>query len=200
MPDQIDAIDRTVGGPARTFIVHVEDKPGVLDRVASMFRRRTYNIESLVVGPTERPGISQMTIVCRVDDKRAHLVEANLYKLVNVLRVRDVTDEPTVRRDLALIKVRADQAKRAEILQIADVFRARVIDVAPEALIVEITGNDQKIQSLADVLAPFGILEMARTGAVAMTRGHSALSEEDILGKQLPDALIPERVDPLLRS
>ena len=188
MPDQMDAIDRSVRRPARTFIVHVEDKPGVLDRVASMFRRRSYNIESLVVGPTDRAGVSQMTIVCGVDARRAHLVEANLYKLVNVLRVEDITDEPAVRRDLALIKVRADHDKRAEILQITDVFRARVVDVAPEALIVEITGNDQKIQSLVDVLAPFGILEMARTGVVAMTRAQRALTEQDILGEPLTAA------------
>lgn len=154
----------------RTFVVLVEDKPGVLDRVASLFRRRVYNIESLAVGHTDRPGVSHITIVVNADDRTARLVEANLYKLVNVLEVRDVSNVPSVVRDLALIKVRADHANRAEVMQVAEVFRARVVDVSPEALIFEITGTEDKIESLVDVLSPYGILEMARTGVVAMAR------------------------------
>ncbi|HEU4611494.1 MAG TPA: acetolactate synthase small subunit [Kofleriaceae bacterium] len=158
----------------RTFIMHVEDLPGVLNRVTSLFRRRNYNIESLAVGRTEVPGVSRMTVVMQADDDDARRIEANLYKLVNVLRVEDTTWRPTVTRELALIKVRADQSTRAHVLQLAEVFRARVIDVAPEALIFEITGTRDKIDGLVDVLAPFGILELVRTGAVAMVRSAEA--------------------------
>jgi len=158
---------------ARTFVVLVEDKPGVLDRVASLFRRRAYNIESLAVGHTDREGVSHVTIVMNADDRTARLVEANLYKLVNVLDVQDVSNVPAVTRDLALIKVRADHERRSEVLQIAEVFRARVVDVSPEALIFEITGTEEKLNGLVDVLRPFGILELARTGRVAMARATS---------------------------
>lgn len=154
-----------------TFVVYVEDKPGVLNRVASLFRRRAFNIESLTVGPTDRPGISRMTIAMQADEVVARIVEANLYKLVNVLRVEDVTHTPSVMRDLALIKVKADSSVRTQVLQMCEVFRARAVDVTPEALIVEITGTEEKIESLCEVLRPFGILEMVRTGRVAMTRG-----------------------------
>jgi acetolactate synthase-1/3 small subunit len=160
---------------ARTFVVLVEDVPGVLDRVASLFRRRSYNIESLAVGHTDRSGVSHITIVMNADERIAKLVEANLYKLVNVLDVQDVSDQPSVVRDLALVKVRADQAKRSEIMQIADIFRARVVDVSPEALIFEITGTEDKIEGLIDILRPYGILEMARTGVVAMARAAEPL-------------------------
>jgi len=154
----------------RTFVVLVEDRPGVLDRVASLFRRRGYNIESLAVGHTDKPGVSHITVVMNADDRVARLVEANLYKLVNVLDVQDVSNAPSVTRDLALIKVRAGHDRRAEVLQVAEVFRARVVDVSPEALIFEITGTEEKINSLVDVLRPFGILELARSGRVAMVR------------------------------
>ncbi len=154
----------------RTFVVLVDDKPGVLDRVASLFRRRGYNIESLAVGHTDKPGVSHITVVMNADDRIARLVEANLYKLVNVLDVQDVSNVPSVTRDLALIKVRAGHDRRAEVLQVAEVFRARVVDVSPEALIFEITGTEDKINSLVDVLRPFGILGLARTGRVAMVR------------------------------
>lgn len=160
----------------RTFAVYVEDKPGVLNRVASLFRRRAFNIESLTVGPTDEKGVSRMTIVIEADDKIAWRVEANLYKMVNVLRVEDLTRVPAVSRDLALIKVRADSETRAQILQICDVFRARAVDVHSDALIVEITGTADKIEGLMDVLRPFGILEMVHTGLVAMARGANVPS------------------------
>ncbi len=160
----------------RTFVVLVEDVPGVLDRVASLFRRRAYNIESLSVGHTDRTGVSHITVVIDADDRTAALVEANLYKVATVLEVRDVSNLPSVVRDLALIKVRADHKNRSEILQVAEVFRARVVDVSPEALIFEITGSEDKIESLVDVLRPFGILEMARTGVVAMARAMEPVS------------------------
>jgi acetolactate synthase I/III small subunit len=157
--------------PQHIFVAYVEDKPGVLNRVASLFRRRAFNIESLTVGPTEQPGISRMTIVVETDDAGARRVEANLYKLVNVLRVQTATDVPAVIREMALIKVAAEGASRAQVLQLVDVFRARVVDVTNASLIVEITGPPDKIAGLVDVLQPFGILEMARTGRVAMLRG-----------------------------
>lgn len=156
---------------ARTFVAYVEDKPGVLNRVASLFRRRSFNIESLSVGGTHEVGVSRMTIVVLADDDTAKRIEANLYKLVNVLRVHDITETPSVVRELTLIKVNADTTQRAQVLQICDVFRARVVDVAPDSLIVEITGTQDKIEGLVSVLKPFGIAEMVRTGAIAMARG-----------------------------
>ncbi|MDX1600188.1 MAG: acetolactate synthase small subunit [Anaerolineales bacterium] len=154
-----------------TFAAIVEDKPGVLNRVASLFRRRGFNIHSLSVGPTDQPGVSRMTLVVRTDKNSARHVEANLYKLVNVLKVEDLTYRPSVSREMALIKVGASGEQRAEIMQICEVFRARVVDVAKEALIVEITGDESKIKGLLEVLEPFGVIEMARTGSVALTRG-----------------------------
>jgi acetolactate synthase-1/3 small subunit len=161
-----------------TFVAYVEDVPGVLNRVASLFRRRGYNIESLTVGHTETEGVSRMTIVLEADDTTARLLEANLYKLVNVIRVQDVTYLPAVTRDLALIKVRAPADIRPQVLQICEVFRARVVDVDPEALMIEITGTEDKIHGLVEVLEPFGILEMVRTGQIAMTRGAGAIRVE----------------------
>ncbi len=155
----------------RTFVVHVENKPGVLNRVASLFRRRSFNIDSLNVGTTHEPGVSRMTIVCQADDDTAKRIEANLYKLVNCLRVDEITDVPSVGRNLALIKVGVDAERRAEVLQLCDVFRARPIDVGPESVVVEITGAPDKIEGLVEVLRPFGVLEMVQTGTVAMARG-----------------------------
>jgi acetolactate synthase-1/3 small subunit len=161
-----------------TFVAYVEDLPGVLNRVASLFRRRGFNIESLTVGHTEQPGVSRMTIVVDTDEFGARRVEANLYKLVNVLRVEDVTSTAAVVRDLALIKVGADGANRAQVMQLCDVFRARVVDVANDSLIIEITGTVDKIDGLVDVLRPFGIIEMVRTGIVAMRRGSAAVAAD----------------------
>ncbi len=156
-----------------TIIALVENKPGVLNRVASLFRRRNFNIESLAVGTTEDPKVSRMTIVVDSQELDARKVEANLYKLVNVIDVQDVSAQPAVIRDLALIKVKATPEKRAEIANLADIFRARIIDVAPESVIVESTGTEDKIESLLELLKPHGILEMVRTGQVAMTRGEA---------------------------
>ncbi len=156
----------------QTLIALVEDKPGVLNRVASLFRRRNFNIESLAVGHSETPGISRMTIVTDEEELlRRNVVRENLFRLINVIEVDDVTDQPTVVRETALIKVRANATKRAEIMNIADIYRARIVDVATESLIVEITGDADKINSMTDLLKPFGIIETARTGALAMTRG-----------------------------
>ena len=154
-----------------TFIVHVEDQPGVLTRVTSLVRRRGFNIESLTVGRTERRGVSRMTIVMDVDDAAVARIEANLYKLVHVITVENVTPLPSVFRDLAMIKVAATEASRGAIMQLVDVFRARVVDVSPDSLIIEITGTEDKIDGLVEMLKPYGVLEMARTGRVAMSRG-----------------------------
>jgi acetolactate synthase I/III small subunit len=155
----------------RTFVAYVEDRPGVLNRIASLFRRRNYNIVSLNVGRTHEPGISRMTFRVEADDDMALRIEANLYKLVNVLSIEDITQKPSVARDLVLIKVTVGPERRAEVLQLCEVFRARAVDVGPDTLIVETTGTQDKIDGLVAILSPFGIAEMVQTGTVAMTRG-----------------------------
>lgn len=159
-----------------TFIALVDNKPGVLNRVASLFRRRNFNIESLAAGRTEKPEISRMTVVvdCPNGDVDAHKLEANLYKLVNVIDVQDVTHQPAVTRDLALIKVKVDPEHRAEVNGLAQIFRARIVDVAVDSVIIEITGTEDKIEGMVELLRPIGIVEMVRTGQVAMTRGLNA--------------------------
>lgn len=156
-----------------TFAVYVDNKPGVLNRVASLFRRRAFNIESLTVGHTEQPGISRMTVVVDTDEYGARRLEAHLYKLVPVKRVDDITAAPSIARDLALIKVAADASDRAHVMQLVEVYRARVVDVSPESLVIETTGTEDKIDSLLEVLRPYGILEMVRTGRVSLTRGSA---------------------------
>ena len=151
----------------------VENKPGVLNRVASLFRRRKFNIESLNVGRTELDDISRMTIVMDSQAVDARTVEANLYKLVNVIDVQDLTNQPSVVRDLALIKVKASPETRGEVASLAAIFRAKIVDVAPETVVVEITGTEDKIESLIELLRPIGIEELVRTGQVAMMRGSS---------------------------
>ena len=155
----------------QTLVALVENKPGVLNRVASLFRRRNFNIDSLNVGRTDDPNISRMTIVVDSGEEEARLVEANLYRLVNVIDVQDVTAEPAVLRELALIKVDAPADRRAEIVSLATIFRAAVVDVADNCLIVQLAGTPTKIDSLIEMLRPVGIIELLRTGRVAMTRG-----------------------------
>jgi len=157
-----------------TYVVYVENKPGVLTRVASLFRRRAFNIDSLTVGRTEKPEVSRMTITVDADHDQARRIEANLYKLVNVLLVENITNEPAIVRDLAMIKVAATHEARSHVLELASVFRARVVDVAPDSLTIEITGGEDKIDGLLEVLRPYGVLEMVRTGIVAMRRGKSS--------------------------
>jgi len=159
-----------------TFAIYVENKPGVLTRVSSLFRRRAFNIESLTVGHTENPGVSRMTVAVDADELSARRIEAHIYKLVNVLRVENITAAPAVFRDLAMIKVAATAESRTHIMQLVDVFRARVVDVAPDSLIIEITGTEDKIDGLLEVLRPYGVLEMVRTGRVAMARGLRSAS------------------------
>ncbi len=158
-----------------TFVALVEDKPGVLNRVVSVFRRRTFNIESLTVGQTHTAGISRMTIVVDSDKTDVDRVMPYLYKLINVLQVEDLTYEPHVNRDLAMVKVNTTPENRVDVMKLAEVFRARVVDVANNSLIVEITGDEEKINGFVEVLRPYGINEMVRTGVVAMERGTSSI-------------------------
>jgi len=155
----------------QTIIALVENKPGVLNRVASLFRRRNFNIDSLNVGGTENPGMSRMTIVVDSQDISARQVEANLYKLVNVVDVQDVTNQQALLRELALIKVWSEPSQRPEIVNLAGVFGAKIVDVCPESIVVQITSGEEKVNSLIELLRPFGIAEMVRTGHVAMMRG-----------------------------
>jgi acetolactate synthase-1/3 small subunit len=158
----------------RTFIVYVANHPGVLNRVSSLFRRRGYNIESLTVGHTQIPDVSRMTVVVGIDSEGALLVEANLYKLVEVLHVEDITSVPSVFRELALVKVAAAHHVRPDLMRIIEAFHARVLEVSPDSLVIETTGPEDAVDSLIEVLRSYGILEMTRTGRVAMTRGDAA--------------------------
>ncbi|MCC6164155.1 MAG: acetolactate synthase small subunit [Acidobacteria bacterium] len=159
-----------------TFVVLVEDHPGVLTRVSGLIRRRGFNIDSITVGHTETAGVSRMTIAVEADELGARRIEANLYKLLEVLRVDNVTRQPSIVRELAVLKVKTTPETRAQIFQLAPIYRARIIDVSPESLVIEITGNEDKVESLIEVLEPYGILEIARTGRLAMLRGTGTAS------------------------
>lgn len=154
-----------------TLVALVEDKPGVLNRVASLFRRRAFNIQSLAVGHSEQPGLSRMTVVVSGDSAVVEQVRKQLDKLINVIKVTDITEGDIVARELALIKVNATAATRSEIIQIVDIFRANIVDVASDSLTVEVTGDEDKVESLFELLRSFGIKEVTRTGRVALTRG-----------------------------
>jgi acetolactate synthase-1/3 small subunit len=156
-----------------TLIAIVENKPGVLNRVASLFRRRNFNISSLIVGETGDPDISRMTIVVDSEESEARKVESNLYKLVNVVDVQDVTKQPAIFREMALIKVSASPEKRAEVANLASIFRAKVVDVSEACVVVQISAQEEKVDSLIELLRPIGILELVRTGRIAMMRGNS---------------------------
>jgi len=158
------------------LVAMVSDKPGVLNRMASLFRRRGFNIESIAVGHSELPHISRMTIVVDGTTAMVEQVRKQLDKVVDVIKVSDVTGEGTITRELALIKVKATPASRSEIMQIVDIFRANIVDVASDSVTVEVTGDEQKVDSLYNLLRGFGIKEIARTGCVAMTRGSSGSS------------------------
>jgi acetolactate synthase-1/3 small subunit len=156
-----------------TLVALVEDKPGVLNRVASLIRRRNFNIESIAVGHSEQPGMSRMTIVVDGATTAVEQVRKQLAKLIEVVKVSDLSDDPIVSRELALIKVMTTSSNRSEIIQVVDIFRAKIIDVAAESLIIEVTGDEEKIDSLYSLLRRFGIRELARTGRIAMPRGAS---------------------------
>ena len=156
-----------------TIVALVEDRPGVLTRIASMFRRRGFNIASLAVGRSEQPGLSRMTFVVEGDQDIVNQVTKQLDKLIDVIRVNDITSEDHIGRELALIKVHANTANRGEVIQIVQLFRASIVDVGSQSLVIEITGEEDKINAIHDLLKPFGIIEMLRTGLVAMVRGQA---------------------------
>lgn len=156
-----------------TIVALVRDRPGVLNRVSSMFRRRNFNIVSLAVGESEIQGMSRMTFVVSGDDSTVEQVIKQLRKLVDVATVDPISDEAMVSRELALIRVNADTSNRAEIIEIVELYRANIIDVSSDSLIVEATGDENKVQALTSLLSNFGVTELIRTGRVAMARGES---------------------------
>jgi acetolactate synthase I/III small subunit len=160
-------------GRKHVLSVLVENKPGVLTRIAGLFARRGFNIDTLAVGPTEDPTISRMTITL---DGAAHPIDQvtkQLHKLVNVIKIRDLEPADTVARELALFKVSADGATRAEVMQMCDIFRAKVIDVTKRSITIEVTGTAEKIEAFERIVRPFGLIEMVRTGEIAISRGRS---------------------------
>ncbi len=161
-----------------TVVALVDDHPGVLNRVASLFRRRGFNIDSLAVGPTEEDGVSRMTIVVDGATTQVEQVEKQLYKLIEVLKVSDITNDGIVAAELALIKVRCNNLNRGEILDIAQIFRAEIVDASESAVIVQATGDEEHIERLLRLLRPYGIREVARTGRIAVTRGAVSTTVE----------------------
>ena len=162
-----------------TVVALVEDRPGVLNRVASLFRRRGFNIDSLAVGTTEEPGISRMTIVVASENGIVDQVQKQLAKLIDVIEVADLTGEDTVIRELALVKVACSTEQRREILDLVDIFRARAVDVAPGSLIIQIVAEERQFNSLIENLEPYGIMELTRTGRIAMLRGERTTAMHD---------------------
>ena len=169
-------------GRHHTIAALVEDKPGVLTRVASLFRRRGFNIASLAVGKSELPGLSRMTFVVDGDQYTVDQATKQLDKLIDIVRVSDITNEDLVARELALIKVKSTPETRGEIIEIVQLFRANIVDVGSQTLVVEITGEEDKINALINLLEPFGIAEMMRTGRVAMVRGQADGRVSDSIG------------------
>ncbi|MBI2329418.1 MAG: acetolactate synthase small subunit [Chloroflexi bacterium] len=157
-----------------TLVALVEDKPGVLNRMASLFRRRSFNIESIAVGHSEIPHLSRMTIVVDGATTMVEQVRKQLDKVIDVVRVSDISGDDIIARELALIKVRTTPSTRSEIMQIVDIFRANIVDVGSDSVTVEVTGDEDKINSLFNLLRGFGINELARTGRIAMSRGGSS--------------------------
>ncbi|WP_017319158.1 acetolactate synthase small subunit [Mastigocladopsis repens] len=160
-----------------TLSVLVEDEAGVLSRISGLFARRGFNIESLAVGPAEQPGISRITMVIPGDDRVIEQLTKQLYKLINVLKVQDVTEIPSVERELMLLKVNATSSTRSEIVEIAQIFRARVVDVAEDSLTLEVVGDPGKMVAIVQVLQKFGLREIARTGKIALTRESGVNTE-----------------------
>ncbi|HEX9712417.1 MAG TPA: acetolactate synthase small subunit [Actinomycetota bacterium] len=163
-----------------TLSVLVENKPGVLARISGMFARRGFNIHSLAVGPTEYDEISRMTIVVNVETKPLEQVVKQLNKLINVIKIVELEKEASVARELLLVKVKADAATRAQIIEIADIFRSKIVDVSPNAITIEATGSPDKLRALTDLLHQHGVKEMVRTGRVALARGDRAITERPL--------------------
>lgn len=158
-------------GTQHTLVALVEDKPGVLNRMASLFRRRGFNIDSIAVGHSELPDLSRITIVVNGSTPVVEQVRKQLDKIIDVIKVTEISTDEMVNRELALIKVKANSITRSEVMQIVDIFRANIVDVGSDSVTVEVTGDEDKIDSLCNLLRGFGIKELARTGRLAMTRG-----------------------------
>ena len=154
-----------------TIVAHVEDRPGVLARVASLFRRRGFNIESLTVGKADEPGLSRMTIVVEGGAGTVAQVERQLFKLIDVVSVVDISNQPVIDREMSLIKVSCQPPQLVEVGELVKAFRADIVDVGPQSIIVQVLGDGRKVEALEAMLRPYGILEMVRTGRVAMVRG-----------------------------
>lgn len=161
----------------RILTILVEDRPGVLTRVSGLFSRRGYNIKNIAVGPTMEPGISRMTVTVEADPLTVEQIVKQLNKLVNVLKVSDLTDETSVERELVLIKVKAEPGRRSEIQQMAATFRAKIIDISPDSMIIEVTGEEQKLQAFLLMMQEFGIKEIVSTGSVSLLRGSKVTRE-----------------------
>ena len=163
-----------------TLSVLVEDVPGALTRVAGLFARRAFNIDSLAVGPTETPGLSRMTVVVQADEKLLEQVTKQLNKLINVIKIVELEQTHAVQREHVLIKVNADAETRMQVTQAADYFRARVVDVSPETVVLEATGSGEKVAALLDVMEPFGIREIVQAGTLAIARGRKSLTQRTL--------------------
>lgn len=174
-----------------TLVVLVEDHPGVLNRVVSLLRRRSFNIDSIAVGHSEQPGVSRMTIALVAREEEVEQASKQLYKIIEVLKVQDLTDQNVISHEMALIKVAAKAQHRAEILQIAQVFDAKVIDASPATLLLEATGSEDRINGLLTMLKGFGIRELVRTGAVAMARGSASLASSKETGRERAPRTVP---------
>jgi acetolactate synthase-1/3 small subunit len=160
-----------------TLSVIVEDEAGVLSRIASLFARRGFNIESLAVGPAEQEGVSRITMVVPGDDRIIEQLTKQLYKLVNVLKVQDITEIPCVERELMLLKVNATSSNRSEIIELSQIFRARIVDVSEDSLTLEVVGDPGKMVAIVQVLQKFGLREIARTGKISLTRESGVNTE-----------------------
>ncbi|HST40259.1 MAG TPA: acetolactate synthase small subunit [Conexibacter sp.] len=171
--DELEAAGGLMTGRKHILSILVENKPGVLTRVAGLFARRAFNIDTLAVGPTDDPTVSRITLTLDGAVHPIDQVTKQLHKLVNVLKIRDLEPGETLARELALFKLSADGSGRAEVLQICEIFRAKIVDVAKRSVIVEITGTTDKIEAFERLVRPFGLIEMARTGEIAISRGRS---------------------------
>ncbi len=172
-----------------TIVALVQDRPGVLARVTGLVRRRGYNIESLAVGHSETPGISRLTIV--VESDKVEQVVKQLYRLIEVIKVSDITDDGIVEREMALMKIHAPAPKRPEIVAMTDVFEAKIVDVGVNTMVIEMTGTPAKVQNFIDVIKPYGIKEMMRTGRIAMVRGARGHNAEEYI--ESSNGHIPEK-------
>ena len=173
-------------GTKHTLSVLVENKPGVLARIAGLFSRRGYNIESLAVGPTEHPEVSRMTIVVNVEESPLEQVTKQLNKLIEVIKIVELDGSSAINRELLLVKVKADPGTRGQVLDAVQLFRAKVVDVAPDAVTIQAVGNADKLADLLRVLEPFGIRELVQSGMVAIGRGSRSISERSLRPVSVP--------------